>query len=151
MIASMTKYSFILLNGKQGDLLETLQQTGLVDITRSAKPMNDKSRDMLAEVELIDGLIKGLGKAEVPEDIQPEVIDGDVQIWVRPLADGSHAIGIFNVGTDNLKVDFRHYFKQLGIGSLKSVRDLWRQQDLSTTETTYFIPSHGVKYIKANY
>ena len=78
MITSMTKYSFILLNGQQGDLLESLQQTGLVDITRSAKPMNDKSRDMLTEVELIDGLIKGLGKAEIPEDTQPETIDGDI-------------------------------------------------------------------------
>ncbi len=82
---------------------------------------------------------------------KPEVIDGDIQIWARPLADGTHAIGIFNVGPDNLKVDFRHYFKALGINSLKSVRDLWRQQDLSTSDTNYFIPSHGVKYIKVNY
>ena len=82
---------------------------------------------------------------------KPEVIDGDVQIWVRPLADGSHAVGIFNVGTDNLKVDFRHYFKALGITSLKSARDLWRQQDLSTSDTNYFIPTHGVKYLKVNY
>ena len=82
---------------------------------------------------------------------KPEVIDGDVQIWVRPLADGSHAIGIFNVGPDNLKVDLRHYFKDLGISRLQSVRDLWRQQDLSTSNTNYFIPTHGVKYIKVNY
>ena len=82
---------------------------------------------------------------------KPEVIDGDVQIWVRPLADGSHAVGIFNVGSDNLKVDFRHYFKALGITSLKSARDLWRQQDLSTSDTNYFIPTHGVKYLKVNY
>ena len=78
MIASMTKYSFILLNGEQEDLLQTLQQTGLMDITRSAKPMNDKSREMLAEIELIDGLIQGLGKAVVPEGTKPETIDGDI-------------------------------------------------------------------------
>jgi hypothetical protein len=82
---------------------------------------------------------------------KPEVIDGDVQIWVRPLADGFHAVGIFNVGPDNLKVDFRHYFKALGITSLKSARDLWRQQDLSTSDTNYFIPTHGVKYLKVKY
>jgi len=80
-----------------------------------------------------------------------EVVDGNVQIWARPLADGSHAIGIFNVGPENLKVDFHKYFKALGISSLKSARDLWRQQDLSTTDTNYFIPSHGVKYLKVNY
>ena len=78
MIASMTKYSFILLNGTQEDLLEQLQEIGLMDITRSTKPVNDKSREMLAEVELIDGLIKGLEKAVVPEDTCPETIDGDI-------------------------------------------------------------------------
>ena len=77
-----------------------------------------------------------------------EIVDGDIQIWARPLADGSRAIGIFNVGTENMKVDFSRYFQTLGISSLKSVRDLWRQQDLSTDDTTYFIPSHGVKYIR---
>ena len=38
MIASMTKYSFILLNGQQDGFLEKLQEIGLVDITRSVKP-----------------------------------------------------------------------------------------------------------------
>ena len=47
----------------------------------------------------------------------------------------------------------RYYesIRMLGINSLKSVRDLWRQQDLSTSETNYFIPSHGVKYLKVRY
>ena len=78
MITSMTKYSFILLNGMQENLLEQLQEIGLVDITRSAKPKDDKSREMMTEVELIDGLIQGLEKAVVPEGTQPEVIDGDI-------------------------------------------------------------------------
>ena len=78
MIASMTKYSFILLSGTQNDLLEKLQEIGLMDITRSAKPVNDKSRAMLTEVELIDGLIQGLTKAVVPEGTRPETIDGDI-------------------------------------------------------------------------
>lgn len=77
-----------------------------------------------------------------------EVVDDDIQIWRRPLADGSWAVGIFNVGTENVKVDFAKYFKALGISSLTSARDLWRQQDLNPAETTYFIPSHGVKYLK---
>ena len=40
MIASMTKYSFVLLKGEEGPLLEKLQEIGLVDITRSAKPVD---------------------------------------------------------------------------------------------------------------
>ena len=78
MIASMTKYSFILLNGTQNDLLETLQGIGLVDITRSAKPVDDKSRQLMTEVELTSGLIQGLEKADIPEGTVPEAIDGDI-------------------------------------------------------------------------
>ena len=77
-----------------------------------------------------------------------DLVDEDIQIWTRPLSDGSRAVGIFNVGTENVKVDFSKYFKALGISGLTSVRDLWRQQDLNPAETTYFIPSHGVKYLK---
>ncbi len=77
-----------------------------------------------------------------------DVEDGSIQIWSRPLSDGSYAVGIFNVGKTDAHVDFKKYFPQLGIKSLKSVRDLWRQQDLDTSDVTYFIPTHGVKYLK---
>lgn len=82
---------------------------------------------------------------------KPEVIDGDIQIWKRPLADGSYAVGIFNLGSSDTHVNFSSYFKPLGISSLRSVRDLWMQKDLSTSETDYYLPSHGVKYIKIRY
>lgn len=80
-----------------------------------------------------------------------EVHDGNIQIWKRPLADGSYAVGIFNLGGDNISVDFARYFGQLGINKLESVRDLWRQKDLDTADTKYFIPTHGVKYLKIRY
>ena len=79
MIAPMTKYSFILLSGMQDSLMDTLQETGLVDISRSSKPVDDRSRELVAEIELLDGLIKGLEKAEVPEGTEPEYIDGDIE------------------------------------------------------------------------
>ena len=82
---------------------------------------------------------------------QRVVLDGTIQIWSRPLSDGSYAVGIFNVGKSDVRVNFKKYFGQMGIGSLKSVRDLWRQQDLSTSDVNYFIPTHGVKYLKVQY
>ena len=75
----MTKYSFILLSGMQESLMETLQEIGLVDITRSQKPIDDHSRELVAKIELVDGLIKGLEKAQVPEGTEPENIDGDIE------------------------------------------------------------------------
>lgn len=80
-----------------------------------------------------------------------EVSDGDIQIWKRPLADGSYAVGIFNLGDSDATVDFSSYFGKLGIGSLTYARDLWRQKDISTSDTRYFIPSHGVKFIRIKY
>ena len=47
MISPMTKYSFILLNGEQEGLLERLQEIGLVDITRSEKPVDPESFQMM--------------------------------------------------------------------------------------------------------
>ena len=78
MIASMTKYSFVLLNGTQEELLTSLQEIGLVDITRSIKPIDEASHNLKAEIELLDGLIRGLKKADIPEGTVPEFIDGDI-------------------------------------------------------------------------
>ncbi|MBR4645228.1 MAG: putative Ig domain-containing protein [Bacteroidaceae bacterium] len=82
---------------------------------------------------------------------QRVVLDGSIQIWSRPLSDGTYAVGIFNVGKTDARVDFKKYFGQMGISSLQSVRDLWRQQNLSTSDVNYFIPTHGVKYLKIKY
>ena len=82
---------------------------------------------------------------------QRVVLDGTIQIWSRPLSDGSYAVGIFNVGKSDARVDFKKYFKEMGISNLQSIRDLWRQQDLSTTDVNYFIPTHGVKYLKVKF
>lgn len=79
------------------------------------------------------------------------VEDGDIQIFVRPLADGSHALGIFNVGSEDAHVDLSRYFQQIGVQRLTAVRDLWRQKDLSATALRYFVPTHGVKYLKVRY
>ena len=80
-----------------------------------------------------------------------EITDGSIQIFRRPLSDGGYAIGIFNVGDDDAQVDFSKYLSELEIKGLKSVRDLWRQKDLSTSDLRYFVPTHGVKYLKVFY
>ena len=82
MITSMTKYSFILLNGEQEGLLDRLQEIGLVDITRSAKPVDEKTTGLAAELDLLDGLVKGLKEVEIPEGTPPQDT-GDPEELVR--------------------------------------------------------------------
>ena len=79
------------------------------------------------------------------------VDNGDIQIWARPLADGTHAIGIFNVGSKDLKVNFADYLAALGIQQLQSARDLWRQKDLNPASLQWTIPTHGCEYIKVRF
>ena len=47
MITKMTKYSFVLLTGEKDGFLEQLQELGVVDITRSVKPVDSDSSVML--------------------------------------------------------------------------------------------------------
>ena len=45
----------------------------------------------------------------------------------------------------------QRYLPQMGAQRLTAVRDLWRQKDLSATDLRYFLPSHGVKYLKVRF
>ena len=49
MIIKMTKYSFVLLTGEKEGFLEQIQELGVVDITRSVKPVDQDSSEMLAK------------------------------------------------------------------------------------------------------
>ena len=49
MIIKMTKYSFVLLTGEKDGFLEQIQELGVVDITRSVKPVDQDSSEMLAK------------------------------------------------------------------------------------------------------
>ena len=49
MIIKMTKYSFVLLTGEKDGFLEQIQELGVVDITRSVRPVDQNSSEMLAK------------------------------------------------------------------------------------------------------
>ena len=71
---------------------------------------------------------------------------GDIEVWTRPLSDGGTAIDIFNVGEQDQKVDMKALVPD--VAKAHSVRDLWRQRDLSTAELSCTIPTHGCRYLK---
>jgi alpha-galactosidase len=70
-----------------------------------------------------------------------------MEIWVRPLADGSKAIGMFNRHPQpmEMRVDFR----QLGLAARAKVRDVWGAKDIgSLQEYQTVIPGHGVVLLR---
>ena len=81
--------------------------------------------------------------------------EGDIEVWSRPLADGTVAAGIFNVGDSDRGVDMKALINLLPTSSEEkdrkepgSVRDLWRQKNLSADELNCTIPAHGCRYLK---
>jgi alpha-galactosidase len=74
--------------------------------------------------------------------------DGDIEIWARDLEDGSKAVGIFNLGLKKLPATLK--LSDLGLKGKHMVRDLWRQQDISTIENEFntTVTAHGVVLVK---
>jgi len=74
--------------------------------------------------------------------------DGSVEVWSKPLADGGHAVGLFNRGDATAQVTAK--WSDIGLKGSKQVRDLWKHQDLGKAADQYTaeVPSHGVVMIK---
>ncbi|MBM3434889.1 MAG: alpha-galactosidase, partial [Bacteroidetes bacterium] len=74
--------------------------------------------------------------------------EGDMQVWLKRLSYGNHALGIFNLADST--VNYPLNFRTAGLPETLKVRDLWRQKDLGTITGIYeaAIPSHGAVLIK---
>jgi V/A-type H+-transporting ATPase subunit I len=68
MVTEMTKYDFILMSGDADAFLEKLQSVGVVDITRSLKPIDDKSEKLSARAEIYRKALSQLKEVEKADD-----------------------------------------------------------------------------------
>ncbi|MGM9736286.1 MAG: V-type ATP synthase subunit I [Candidatus Cryptobacteroides sp.] len=68
MIEKMTKYSFILLSGETEGFLEWLQGLGVVDVTRSSKPIDERSATMLEKISRVKKTLGILEKLDYSSD-----------------------------------------------------------------------------------
>jgi alpha-galactosidase len=107
------------------------------------RSMTTETKEMLtnSEVIAIDQDPKGVQGHRVWDE-------GPLEIWVKPLADGSQAVGLFNRGESALKITVN--FKLLGINDPMKVRDLWRHADLGEMRDSYTanVAKHGVVLLK---
>jgi alpha-galactosidase len=85
-----------------------------------------------------------------------------VQVWLKPLEDGSYAAGLFNTGgfgetpqsyfrwDEATPVTYEFRLSDVGLPGKWSVRDAWRQKDLGEFEGTFktTIPDHGVVVLR---
>ena len=74
--------------------------------------------------------------------------NGELEVWSRPMADGSLAVGLFNRDEMDMKVGVK--WNELGVRGKQAVRDLWRQKDLGTFDGEFssVVPRHGTLFVK---
>ncbi len=90
--------------------------------------------------------------------------ENGVEIWVKPMADGSLAVGLFNTGNfgkspesyfrwgDEKPVSFEFDFDKIGQKGNWKLHDVWRQKDLGEFSGKYTteIRHHGVVLLRMN-
>jgi len=71
-------------------------------------------------------------------------VEGPLEIWARPLDDGSKAVGLFNRHPQPMEMQVD--FGQLGTEGPVRVRDVWAGKDMGMIRGTYRarVPGHGV-------
>ena len=76
--------------------------------------------------------------------------DGELEVWSRPLADGSLAVGLFN--RDEMDMPVTVTWAQLGIAGKHTVRDLWRQKDVGSFDGEFsrVVPRHGTLFVRVH-
>jgi alpha-galactosidase len=75
--------------------------------------------------------------------------DGPTQVWAKDMADGSKAVGLFNLD-DNEPRTVTVRWSDLGISGPHTVRDLWRQTNLGTFDGKFEarVLVHGVVMVR---
>jgi alpha-galactosidase len=93
---------------------------------------------LLTNDEVIDVNQDELGKEATNVSKQ-----GDLEVYAKPLADGSWAVGLFNLGATEAPVTVK--WTDLGISGQQKVRNLWRQKDVGVFDGSFTAPvaSHG--------
>jgi hypothetical protein len=71
----------------------------------------------------------------------------ETQIWAKHLADGSIAVGLFNLDDFDTSMSFK--WAELGIKGKWKVRDLWLRKEMGTADNhiSFSIPAHGARLL----
>jgi alpha-galactosidase len=109
------------------------------------RSMSPETKELLmnSEILAVDQDAKGVQGRRVWQE-------GPLEIWVRPLADGSQAVGLFNRSESATKMTLD--FKSIGAPASAKLRDLLDHKDLGTIQNSYSadVPTHGVMLVKVS-
>ena len=109
------------------------------------RTMTAETKAILLNREVIAVDQDALGKQASP------MKNGDLEMWVKPLADGSVAVGVVNTGSAEATASVKA--GELGLtNEVKSGRDLWKHTSVVFKDGVYTanIPSHGVLMLRVS-
>lgn len=98
--------------------------SSVLALSNDLRHLTDDDRRILLNRDIIAINQDPLGKAA-----ERKVNSDTHQIFVRPLADGSHAVAILN--TTDKRLPLTADFKNLGLGSKYSVYDVWQHRNIA--------------------
>jgi alpha-galactosidase len=109
------------------------------------RSMTDATKAILLNKEVIAIDQDALGKQASP------VKNGDLETWVKPLADGGAAVGVVNLGSSAAQATVNAADLHLA-HKVKKARDLWAHTDVKFTDGAYTasVPSHGVLLLRVS-
>jgi alpha-galactosidase len=105
--------------------------------------LDEFTLNVLCNAEVIDVDQDSLGKqARIVRRTEDEFI------LAKPMADGSLAVGLFNLADAERAVSVT--WQDLGIEGRRRARDVWRQQDAGSITAEYkaVVPRHGVALVR---
>jgi alpha-galactosidase len=105
--------------------------------------LDDFTLNVLTNDEVIAVNQDVLGKQGIPVSKS-----GDLEVWMKPLADGSKAVALFNRGDREAEVQVK--WADLSLHGQHKVRDLWRQKDLGAYQENFHLKvgAHGAELIR---
>ncbi len=106
------------------------------------RTMTDETRSILMNTDVIS-----IDQDPKFEPVTEVSHDGDIEVLLRPLADGSVAVGLFNRGGEVATGKFSCASLPAGFAGKKlRVRDLWRHAEVAMDSDAFTaaVPRHGV-------
>ncbi|MCL2658980.1 MAG: glycoside hydrolase family 27 protein [Acidobacteriaceae bacterium] len=107
------------------------------------RAMTDVTKSILLNKEVIAVDQDRLGRQASP------VKNGEMETWIKPLADGSVAVGVVNLGASPTMVTVKAGDLLHG-KRIKKARDLWAHKDVRFANGIYAseVPSHGILMLR---
>ena len=109
------------------------------------RTMSAATKSILMNREVIAIDQDSLGKQASP------IRNGNLEKWVKPLADGSVAVGVVNLGRAAAPATITERDLQLN-GNARMARDLWTHKDVHFSGGVYkaTVPPHGVLLLRVS-